>query len=455
MPASVAQVFQFAADAAATTITGSVTWTAGEWVHVTMWSDDAPYSSLEDTLGNTFSFIGSQIEAGIPKRVHHFRGQIATGGAATLTGRFFTDVGLTTPASVAWRQMVACRLADVIAYQSGNQGTDTGNNPTNTLNTTVSAQPALILMVGVDYQSGTLTVGTGFTDVAFITGSGGGSSLDGRVQSKVVTATGAQGGNFANSAADRSVYVIAAFTEGIADPTAPVLSSPTGAATSSSAADVGATTDEGNGTMYAVVTASATQPSVAQIKAGQNHAGAAAAWAGSLAISSTGAKTLSATGLSPTSTYYAHVVHTDAATNDSNRVSSSAFTTYQRMSPSSDVSAGAWTSSLGGALNAAIDEAAADDADYVTTSTAADQFVVGLQAGSDPGVSTGHLVRYRIRGDGTSGIRVELMQGATVIATWEHDPASVSWTTFVQTLSSSEANSITDYTALRLRFTEI
>lgn len=111
------------------------------------------------------------------------------------------------------------------------------------------------------------------------------------------------------------------------DTTAPVLTSPVGTATGATTATAGATTDEGNGTLYAVVTASATQPSVAQIKAGQNDAGTAAAWSGTLAISSTGAKTLGATGLTAAATYYAHLVHTDAAGNNSNRVSSSSFTT--------------------------------------------------------------------------------------------------------------------------------
>jgi hypothetical protein len=60
-----------------------------------------------------------------------------------------------------------------------------------------------------------------------------------------------------------------------------------------------------------------------------------------------------------------------------------------------------------------------------------------------------------LRGDGTSGIQVSLMQGATVIATWTHDPAPVSWTTYSQTLSGAEADSITDYSALRFRFTEV
>lgn len=111
------------------------------------------------------------------------------------------------------------------------------------------------------------------------------------------------------------------------DTTPPVLSSPTGSETGMSTAVVGATTDEGNGTLYAVVTTSNTQPSVAQIKAGDDHTGSDAAFAGSVGVSSTGAKTINATGLSAATTYYAHLVQTDAAANDSNRVTSASFTT--------------------------------------------------------------------------------------------------------------------------------
>lgn len=111
------------------------------------------------------------------------------------------------------------------------------------------------------------------------------------------------------------------------DTTAPVLTSPVGTSTGTTTATVGATTDEGNGTLYAVVTSSATQPSVAQIKAGQTNAGATAPWSGSVAVSSTGAKTLNATGLTASTSYYAHLVHTDAAGNNSNVVTSAQFTT--------------------------------------------------------------------------------------------------------------------------------
>lgn len=109
------------------------------------------------------------------------------------------------------------------------------------------------------------------------------------------------------------------------DTTAPTLSSAVGTNTGSTTATVGATTNEANGTLYVVVTTSAAQPSIAQIKAGQNDGGTSAAYASSQSISSTGAKTFSATGLTTSTTYYAHMVHTDAAANDSNRLSSSSF----------------------------------------------------------------------------------------------------------------------------------
>ncbi len=109
---------------------------------------------------------------------------------------------------------------------------------------------------------------------------------------------------------------------GGADTTAPILSSPTGTATGTTTATIGATTDEGNGTLYGFVSTSATPPSDADLKAGTG-----AVWAGSVAVSSTGAKTLNATGLTASTGYYGHLLHSDAAANDSNTVTSAQFTT--------------------------------------------------------------------------------------------------------------------------------
>lgn len=106
------------------------------------------------------------------------------------------------------------------------------------------------------------------------------------------------------------------------DTTAPVLTSAVGTATGTTTATIGATTDEGNGTLYGFVSTSATPPSDADLKAGTG-----AVWAGSTTVSSTGAKTLSATGLTASTSYYAHLLHSDAAANDSNTVTSAQFTT--------------------------------------------------------------------------------------------------------------------------------
>ena len=122
----------------------------------------------------------------------------------------------------------------------------------------------------------------------------------------------------------------------------------------------------------------------------------------------------------------------------------------QLAAPSADVSAGGWTASTGSDLYAMLDEAAADDGDYIST-TAASTCEVALGSLSDPASSTGHVVRYRISAT-SGGITVRLRQGTTTIASWTHDPAPASLTTYEQTLSGGEADSITDYTALKLQF---
>lgn len=97
-----------------------------------------------------------------------------------------------------------------------------------------------------------------------------------------------------------------------------------------------------------------------------------------------------------------------------------------------------------------LDETTASDADYIVT-TGASTCEVALGTLSDPASSTGHIVRYRISATG-GGIIVRLRQGTTTIATWTHTTAPTSLTTYAQTLTSGEANSITDYTALKLQF---
>jgi diphthamide biosynthesis methyltransferase len=97
-----------------------------------------------------------------------------------------------------------------------------------------------------------------------------------------------------------------------------------------------------------------------------------------------------------------------------------------------------------------LDETTVSDTDYIVT-TGASTCEVALGSMSDPAVSTGHKVRYRLSAT-SGGITVRLRQGTTTIATWTHAPAPSSLTTYEQTLTGGEADSITNYAALKLQF---
>lgn len=120
----------------------------------------------------------------------------------------------------------------------------------------------------------------------------------------------------------------------------------------------------------------------------------------------------------------------------------------QLLRPTSDISAGAWAPSSGSDLYAMLDEVAYDDADYIQT-TSASTSEVKFGTGLDPNSSTGHTIRYRAKGTGT--LTITLREGATLIAT--HTPTlTTSFQTFSFTLSGGEADLISNYADLRLRF---
>ena len=123
--------------------------------------------------------------------------------------------------------------------------------------------------------------------------------------------------------------------------------------------------------------------------------------------------------------------------------------TVQLLRPTSDITPGAWTASTGIDLFAMLDETTASDADYITTSSASSS-EVAFGTGLDPLSSTGHTIRFRAQG--TGGLTVTLLQGATTIATYS-PTITASFATYSYTLSGAEADAISDYTALRLRFT--
>jgi len=87
------------------------------------------------------------------------------------------------------------------------------------------------------------------------------------------------------------------------------------------------TTDQASGTLYAVVTTSATPPTGDQIKAGDDHADAAAEGAGSSSVTGVGLASVVVSGLTKeTSGYYLHVVH-ETSGGFSNVLSSGSLTT--------------------------------------------------------------------------------------------------------------------------------
>lgn len=130
--------------------------------------------------------------------------------------------------------------------------------------------------------------------------------------------------------------------------------------------------------------------------------------------------------------------------------------------PVADVLTVGWSPTPGSPSTAfdKVDEIVADDADYVSSAPApdgSDPLELELSTVSDPLSSDDHIFRYRIRKSAAGGAQVdmlvELVEGTTVIESWNHVDISNDWTTHEQTLGATEADSITDYSDLRLRFT--
>lgn len=126
--------------------------------------------------------------------------------------------------------------------------------------------------------------------------------------------------------------------------------------------------------------------------------------------------------------------------------------------PSSDVTTTNWTRSTGtNAYYTYIDETAADTADYVQTQTVNSGLEIGLSSVTDPASSSGHIVRVQAWSLGSAAAEAHtilLLQGSTTIATVVS--ANLSRTVGTQinyTLTAAQADSITNYADLRLRFT--
>ena len=109
------------------------------------------------------------------------------------------------------------------------------------------------------------------------------------------------------------------------DVTAPVLSSASGTGGALVCSGSVSSANDANGTLYAVVTASSTGPTAAQVKLGQDHTGSAALRVVSQSVTATGTQSIGS-GAVTAGTRYFHFMHEDAAANQSTVATSSSFT---------------------------------------------------------------------------------------------------------------------------------
>lgn len=140
----------------------------------------------------------------------------------------------------------------------------------------------------------------------------------------------------------------------------------------------------------------------------------------------------------------------------------------QFLRPSTDTTREAWETEAGGTTNIfqQIDESVANDADFIRSAVAPtnDVYATKLTAGEDPLSSTGHTVRWRYNKSASGGaqinLTVELRQGYTnegaqgtliaTVATLTNISDTVTAGSY--TLSGGEADAITDYSDLYLRY---
>ena len=125
-----------------------------------------------------------------------------------------------------------------------------------------------------------------------------------------------------------------------------------------------------------------------------------------------------------------------------------------RISVVSDTAIGNWTDWDGGttALYSRVNETLADERNgsYVQSGVgpSGDILKLAFEAVPDPGIHSDHVLRYRFYAPDDEVV-VRLVEDTTTIAEWTHTAGTVvEYTTFESTLSTAEAESITDYSDL-------
>lgn len=153
------------------------------------------------TIGS-FTSHGSVQEAGVLDKLEHF--------TCDVTGTGSLDILITYGATTDRRGVLVTEVSGVSAVDGSDEQTDTGNNPTPNCTVNVTAQPAFGLSFNTDYQGGTPTTGSGWTNQnTYWTG-----VSNARLQTRAITSTGNVTANFGNSGFDRNNAVMIVFTDG-------------------------------------------------------------------------------------------------------------------------------------------------------------------------------------------------------------------------------------------------
>ena len=161
-----------------------------------------------------------------------------------------------------------------------------------------------------------------------------------------------------------------------------------------------------------------------------------------------------ATGLSNAAYTWVYRLYEDGVSVGTAMVSLVVGVVAQFARPIADLSNTGWSPSTGVDLYQMIGETVRDDGTYISATAVGALCEVDLADLADPAVSTGHMPTLVLSAPGGGGITVRLRQGTTTIATWTYHPGATP-TEYTPALSGAEADSITDYTALRLQFEAI
>lgn len=135
--------------------------------------------------------------------------------------------------------------------------------------------------------------------------------------------------------------------------------------------------------------------------------------------------------------------------------------------PDADTTLGNFTDQAAGTTDifGTIDESSPSDADYIQspTSPSAEVYVCRLSDVTDPVSSSNHVVRFRHSASLEAQETIEIVRElrmtyvnegsqGTLIESKTVQTSTTTWATDAETLSGAEADAITDYTALFIRF---